>query len=161
LSRLYLFSLLLILLALGACNSGASSQKKVAQDSEITVPVKEVVMEGLKRPWSMAFLSEDEALVAEKDGDLLMINLETKSRKVIDGFPDDLADSLLINVAKHPDGFIYPMFLRETNSLQRRSYVPSLRTTNWKTYKPYYWHYLMQTGYFILVVVWYLERMMV
>ena len=103
-SRLYLFSLLLILLALGACNSGASSQKKVAQDSEITVPVKEVVMEGLKRPWSMAFLSEDEALVAEKDGDLLMINLETKSRKVIDGFPDDLADSLLINVAKHPAG---------------------------------------------------------
>ncbi len=70
-------------------------------------PAKEVVMENLKRPWSMAFLSENEALVAEKEGDLLRVNLRTKSRQVITGFPEDLADSLLIKLDNYPKG-TYP-----------------------------------------------------
>lgn len=57
-------------------------------------PVKKTVMEGLRRPWSMKFLSEEEALLNEKDGDLLRVNLATGSRAVISGFPQDLADSL-------------------------------------------------------------------
>jgi len=70
-------------------------------------PVKEVVMENLKRPWSMAFLSPVEALIAEKDGDLLRVDLKNKTRQRIAGFPDDLADSLLIDPVQYPKG-VYP-----------------------------------------------------
>ncbi len=45
------------------------------------VPEKKIVMDGLLHPWSMAFLSEDEALVAEKDGDLVRVNLLTKKKR--------------------------------------------------------------------------------
>ena len=96
------FSLLIF-----SCNSSAkSNQKKTTADISIK-PVKEVVMENLKRPWSMAFLSADEAILAEKDGDLLRINLSTKSKTKIKGFPNDLADSLLIKEANYPKG-TYP-----------------------------------------------------
>ncbi|MFT4537212.1 MAG: glucose/arabinose dehydrogenase, partial [Saprospiraceae bacterium] len=73
----------------------------------IVQPTKEVVMDQLKRPWSMAFMSNYEALVVEKDGDLLKVNLNTKSKQVIGGFPNDLADSLLIVESKYPRG-TYP-----------------------------------------------------
>lgn len=74
-------------------------------------PKKEVVMDGLKRPWSMAFLSENEALISEKEGDILRVNLQDKSRIKIKGFPTDLEDSLVtfgdntgkFEVLLHPD----------------------------------------------------------
>lgn len=52
-------------------------------------PEKEIVLENLKRPWSIAFLREDEALVAEKEGDLVKVNLATKQKIIIKGFPED------------------------------------------------------------------------
>jgi aldose sugar dehydrogenase len=58
------------------------------------MPVKETVLDSLRRPWSMAFLSEDEALIAEKEGELLRVNLQTRTRTHIRGFPTDLADSI-------------------------------------------------------------------
>src|SRR5215210_632909 len=58
--------------------------------SELNVkPEKEVVFENLKRPWSIAFLTEEEALVAEKEGDLVKVNLSTKQKVIIKGFPAD------------------------------------------------------------------------
>lgn len=43
---------------------------------------KETILEGLKRPWSIAFMSEEEVLISEKDGDLIKVNLlkNNKSR---------------------------------------------------------------------------------
>lgn len=55
---------------------------------------KETITEGLKRPWSMAFISEEEALISEKEGDLIKFNLLTKEKVQIQGFPVDLEDSL-------------------------------------------------------------------
>lgn len=55
---------------------------------------KETIAEGLKRPWSMAFMTEEEALISEKEGDLLKFNLLTKEKTKIQGFPSDLEDSL-------------------------------------------------------------------
>jgi aldose sugar dehydrogenase len=57
-------------------------------------PVKETVLDGLKRPWAMAFLSSSEALISEKEGDLLRVNLTTRERTKIAGFPADMADSV-------------------------------------------------------------------
>ena len=55
---------------------------------------KETIIEGLKRPWSMAFITEEEVLISEKEGDLLKFNVLTKEKIRIQGFPNDLEDSL-------------------------------------------------------------------
>ena len=81
--------------------------KKTTNPVSIIKPIKETVMDGLKRPWSMAFLSAKEALVAEKDGDLLKVDLQTKEKVAIQGFPDDLADSLVVIAKDYPLG-TYP-----------------------------------------------------
>jgi len=55
---------------------------------------KETILDGLKRPWSMAFISEDEVLISEKEGDLVKFNLLKKEKTRIQGYPSDLEDSL-------------------------------------------------------------------
>ena len=67
--------------------------RQIKSESSVK-PEKEVVLENLKRPWSIAFLTEDEALVAEKEGDLVKVNLATKQKVKIKGFPDDVADQI-------------------------------------------------------------------
>lgn len=62
----------------------------------IANPVKEVVFEGLLHPWSIAFLNAEEALVSEKDGHLVKVNLSTKEKTIISGFPSDLVDSIRV-----------------------------------------------------------------
>lgn len=57
-------------------------------------PEKETIVEGLKRPWSIAFINEDEVIVSEKEGELVKINLITKERNAIKGFPSDIADRI-------------------------------------------------------------------
>jgi aldose sugar dehydrogenase len=55
---------------------------------------KEIILEGLKRPWSLAFISEDEVLISEKEGDLVKVDLLKKQKIKIKGYPIDLEDSL-------------------------------------------------------------------
>jgi aldose sugar dehydrogenase len=62
--------------------------------ANVPKPEKEVILEGLKRPWSIAFLSEENVLITEKEGDLLSINLTTKVKTPIKGFPTDIVDSI-------------------------------------------------------------------
>lgn len=73
----------------------------------VAKPEKEVVMDRLKRPWSMAFLSENEALIAEKDGELLKVNLTSGSRMKIEGLPKDVARAMKIDTSRHRNG-IFP-----------------------------------------------------
>lgn len=98
--------LLAVLFVFNACQKVVDN-KSQPSTSRIIQPAKEVVIDQLRRPWSMAFLSDHEALVTEKDGDLLRVNLKTKTRKAIEDFPSDLADSLKIDLAKYPKG-TYP-----------------------------------------------------
>ena len=58
---------------------------------DLSEPIKETIIAGLARPWSIAFLSEDEALVTEKEGTLIKINLALKTKLAIKGFPADTA----------------------------------------------------------------------
>ncbi|MEM8486167.1 MAG: PQQ-dependent sugar dehydrogenase [Bacteroidota bacterium] len=87
---MYKLVLLLPLLFWG-CQPPASTNEKVR-------PVKEVVMDDLKRPWSIAFLSDNEALVTEKDGNLLRVNLQTGERAIVQGIPVDRTDSTVTKV---------------------------------------------------------------
>jgi glucose/arabinose dehydrogenase len=59
-----------------------------------TLPQKETVLDNLKRPWGMAFLSEEEVLISEKEGDLIKYNFERKEKIRINGFPGDVEDSI-------------------------------------------------------------------
>lgn len=68
----------------------------------LSVPQKETVMDSLAHPWSMAFINEEEAFVSEKEGQLLRINLNTGSRTIIKGFPNDLFQPTLITVRDYP-----------------------------------------------------------
>lgn len=70
-------------------------------------PKRQVVMDGLRKPWSMDFISTKEAIVAEKDGNLLLVNLETKTKTVIKGFPKDLFTPFELDISKYPKG-TYP-----------------------------------------------------
>ncbi|MBV6644866.1 MAG: PQQ-dependent sugar dehydrogenase [Cyclobacteriaceae bacterium] len=69
-------------------------------------PMKATILEGLNRPWSMAFISEDEVIISEKDGNLLRVNLKTKSREVINGLPTDVARKILIDSSKFERGVL-------------------------------------------------------
>ncbi|WP_350284224.1 PQQ-dependent sugar dehydrogenase [uncultured Croceitalea sp.] len=95
------------------CTLCMACVQKENKTTVLPLPEKEVVFSGLNKPWSIAFLSEKEVLVTEKNGGLLRINLESKARKVIKGFPMDLTDSIgavhfgdnsgMYEVITHPD----------------------------------------------------------
>ncbi|MFK7925557.1 MAG: PQQ-dependent sugar dehydrogenase [Bacteroidia bacterium] len=100
----FILALCLIFLACGFAERGGQSTK---------APIKTVIMDGLNHPWSIAFISNEEALVSEKDGNLLRVNLQSKEKTIIKGLPADLVDSIrvryrgdnsgLFEVRLHPD----------------------------------------------------------
>lgn len=78
-------------IALGAfCIALASCQPAAAPAPIESVPLKEVILDNLKSPWSIAFMSNDDALISEKGGDLIRVNLTTKDRHIISGLPLDI-----------------------------------------------------------------------
>ena len=81
----------------------AEPMPKIA-DEWISSPSKEIVMDNLQRPWSIAFLSEEEAIIAEKDGDIIRANLKTGKREIITGLPKDVAREKLIDTTKFDKG---------------------------------------------------------
>jgi glucose/arabinose dehydrogenase len=93
-------------------------------------PEKEIVFEGLKRPWSIVFITEQDALISEKDGDLVKINLSNKEKTKITGFPSDMSDSLIgfgdntgkFEIVLDPDfsknKFIYLSYAAQRGSLR-------------------------------------------
>ncbi|MCI4669200.1 MAG: PQQ-dependent sugar dehydrogenase [Bacteroidia bacterium] len=115
---------LIILLGIYSCkpSSKQSSTAKVKAE-------KVLILDSLLHPWSMAFLSEEEVLITEKDRKLIKANLSTKEKNIIKGFPDDLVDSIrvkdfrdnsgLFEVIKHPrfeeNHFIYVSYAAESN----------------------------------------------
>ena len=107
LSKIIFLNLLFSFVFLTCQNSKNQEQTEVKTNNTIAHPIKETVMDGLKRPWSMAFLSANEALVAEKDGNLLKVNLVTKTKTIIQGFPIDVTDSLVVIAKNYPLG-TYP-----------------------------------------------------
>ncbi|MFK8031348.1 MAG: PQQ-dependent sugar dehydrogenase [Gammaproteobacteria bacterium] len=76
-------------------------------------PVKTPILNDLKSPWAMAFISEHDVLITEKEGDLLRANLTSGERTVVTGLPDDRVtefhtkmrgeNSGLFDVVLHPD----------------------------------------------------------
>ena len=76
----------------------------------VAKPQKEVILSGLNRPWSMAFLSEEEAIIAEKDGAVVLVNLKTQEKTALKGLPTDVARSIRIDTTKFKKG-VFPSAL--------------------------------------------------
>lgn len=92
-----------ILVLLGLVVIGCTPVKEKVEVNNLP-PQKSIVLEGLKRPWSAAFLSDNLVLIAEKDGNLLKVNLKTKEKIKITGFPTDLMDTITINSKAYAPG---------------------------------------------------------
>lgn len=117
-SRLiYLMPFLFLLSTLG-CLSKQPKENTIS----IYHPIKEVVFEGLLHPWSIAFLNEEEALVSEKDGQLVKVNLTSKTKTPISGFPDDLIDSIRVRSRGDNSG-IFEVVLDPNFSNNQHIYV--------------------------------------
>lgn len=101
--QLFFISLLFLI----GCQTSQKSEKTLSDNSNPVIPSKETIIDGLSRPWSMAFLSEGEILLSEKDGNLLRIDLASKEKFPIKGFPEDRIDSLLYRKADYKPG-VYP-----------------------------------------------------
>lgn len=82
----------------------------------VAAPSKKIILDNLNRPWSMAFLSEEEAIIAEKDGDIIMVNLTTAERQKIKGLPEDVARKIKIGTTKHAHGVLPARAHGETRS---------------------------------------------
>ena len=78
-------------IVLGACKE-TKPQRVENFHPRPSVPVKEVVLDDLKSPWGIAFINDTDALISEKGGNLLRVNLTDKSQAIITGFPNDLAN---------------------------------------------------------------------
>ena len=109
---------LLLLLALAGCKS----LTKPIDPFFKTKPVQETIMSGLKRPWSMAFITENEVLLTEKEGSLLKINLISKQKQVIKGFPTDLTDSIGVSYKADNSG-IFDVVLDPDFDKNKRIYI--------------------------------------
>ena len=85
-------------------------------------PVKEIVLKDLKSPWSIAFVSEHEAIVSEKQGGLLRVDLVNRTRSTIRGLPDDLVND--VGTANPSDnGGLFDVVLDPRFANNRRLYL--------------------------------------
>lgn len=89
-----------------------------------------VVLDRLKSPWAIAFLSADEALISEKEGGLLLADLNAQRTAPVEGLPEDLVDDIrsevrfdnggLFDIAIDPDfednGHVYLSYAAKSAS---------------------------------------------
>ena len=80
------------------------------------------MLDGLKCPWSIAFVSDDDAIIAEKEGGLLRVRLSTGERQAIAGFPEDLVTDIHA-VRRGDNGGLFDVVLDPDFAQNRRIYV--------------------------------------
>jgi glucose/arabinose dehydrogenase len=109
--------LALCVLALLPLPVNADSPQRVASD-KVTF-VLENIIEGLGVPWGMAFISANQLLVTEREGNIKLLDTRSKALTTLQGTPDVLAEGQggLLDVAVPPDfspgDWIYFTFVRD------------------------------------------------
>ncbi|MEM9897829.1 MAG: PQQ-dependent sugar dehydrogenase [Pseudomonadota bacterium] len=83
--RVIHFSLATLALAGCASLSGESISREL---------IRTPIIEDLKSPWGMAFITANDVLITEKEGGLVLADLRTGDRTMIAGLPSDLVDSI-------------------------------------------------------------------
>ena len=109
--------LALCALALLPLPVNADSPQRVASD-KVTF-VLENIIEGLGVPWGMAFISANQLLVTEREGNIKLLDTRSKALTSLQGTPDVFAQGQggLLDVAVPPDfspgDWIYFTFVRD------------------------------------------------
>ena len=95
-------ALLALLAALAAGAEPAVVAERVVSDQATFRVVR--VASGLTNPWSIAFLPDGDALVSERPGALLRLNVDTGAVRILDGVPRVAAvgQGGLLDVELHP-----------------------------------------------------------
>ncbi len=90
-------------------------------ESEKAAFVLEKIAEGLGIPWGLAFISNTELLVTEREGNIKLLDTRSKTLTSVQGAPNVLAEGQggLLDVAVPPDfepgGWIYFTFVRDSD----------------------------------------------
>lgn len=100
-----------VIVAVGALWVAGCAQIEPRQIGAQTM--REIVLDDLKSPWGMAFISAREVLITEKEGGLVRADLQSGDRVQVAGLPEDIADNIraearfdnggLFDVALDPD----------------------------------------------------------
>lgn len=69
-----------------------------------------VVVDGLKSPWGIAFVNETEVLITEKEGGLVLADLDRNEITTITGLPGDLVDDIR-NEVRFDNGGLFDVVL--------------------------------------------------
>ena len=94
-------TLLPAIILLAACNGGSGAS---AQSGASGGPFKVEIVADLDSPWAMTFLPDGRMLITEKQGQLLLVAKDGKSRLVVAGTPAVSSDGqgALMDVVLHP-----------------------------------------------------------
>jgi glucose/arabinose dehydrogenase len=86
---------------LAACNQSGPA---IAQDAAAAKPFNVEVVNDLDAPWAMTFLPDGRMLVTEKQGQLLLLSADGKTRSVVSGTPtvSSAGQGALKDVVLHP-----------------------------------------------------------
>ena len=90
-------------------------------ESEKAAFVLEKIAEGLGIPWGLAFISNTELLITEREGNIKLLDTRSKTLTSVQGAPNVLAEGQggLLDVAVPPDfepgGWIYFTFVRDSD----------------------------------------------
>jgi len=79
----------LFLLALVSMPGNASSQATplILQSESVTFAVEEVI-DGLGVPWGLAFISNTQVLITEREGSIKLLDIQSKNLTPVQGVPD-------------------------------------------------------------------------
>jgi glucose/arabinose dehydrogenase len=108
------FTVLLVFLALPAWAEKPSVINSQAATFQLTT-----ITNGLGIPWGLAFLSDTDIIITEREGNIRLVNVETGKLRTLKGAPAVLADGQggMLDVAVPPDfkagDWIYFTFVRD------------------------------------------------
>ena len=110
-------TLLFCLLALLPLASHAASPQ-IIQSEKANFALEEVI-DGLGIPWGMAFISDSQLLITEREGNVKLLDLQSKALSPVQGAPEVMAEGQagLLDIAVPPDfssgDWIYFTYVRD------------------------------------------------
>jgi glucose/arabinose dehydrogenase len=96
---------ILSLFAFYSCSADESPEKPVNSFNSPSDLKKEVVVSGLNQAWGIAFLDNEQALVTQKGGQILLVNVETGNKQNLFTVPNATVHGQggLLGIALSPD----------------------------------------------------------
>jgi len=102
----------------------------------------EKVIDGLGVPWGMIFLSSNELLITERSGSVILFNLKTSKKNILENTPKVMHDGQggMLDVALSPDyktsGWIYFTYVKdiveEGATVLARAKLKNYRLSHWQ-----------------------------